>query len=154
MIYFDKDKNAFGFEIPYYICSITDELWAEYAGTDKWDIINNTFTDITDTPEYIAKKEQEEKERIGNLTCTKRVFVLMLQEYGIDYFTQIKPLIETNPQAQIEWELCVELQRNNPLLDQMGAQLDITPLQLDMLFKTANNENSIEELREFIKEEK
>lgn len=147
MIYFNEEKEAFGFEIPNYICSITDELWADYAGTDKWDIINGVFTDITDTPEYIAKKEQEEKERIGNLTCTKRVLVLMLQEYGVDYFEDIKPLIDANPQAQIEWDLCVQLQRNNQLLDTMGAQLDITPLQLDMLFKTANGENSIEELR-------
>lgn len=52
MIYFDNNKNAYGFKIDNYICSITDEQWAEYAGTDKWDIINGVFTDITDTPEY------------------------------------------------------------------------------------------------------
>lgn len=98
-------------------------------------------------PNYEEEEAEKEKERIGYLKCTKRVLVLMLQEYGVDYFEDIKPLIESNPQAQIEWELCVELQRNNPLLDTMGARLGITPLQLDMLFKTANGENSIEDLR-------
>lgn len=59
MIYFDNDKKAYGFKIQSYICSITDEEWAEYAGTDKWDIIDGVFTDITDTPEY--KQEQADK---------------------------------------------------------------------------------------------
>lgn len=63
MIYFDKNKEAFGYEIPESIAHITDDLWMRYAGTDKWDIINGEFVDITDTPEYIAKKEQERKAR-------------------------------------------------------------------------------------------
>ena len=59
MIYFDNDKKAYGFKIQGYICSIPDEQWEEYAGTDKWDIINGVFTDITDTPEY--QQEQADK---------------------------------------------------------------------------------------------
>ncbi len=55
MIYFNEKKEAFGFEIENPICVIDDAVWTEYAGTDKWDIINGAFTDITDTPEYIAK---------------------------------------------------------------------------------------------------
>ena len=111
MIYFDNEKQAYAFEIPEYICTLEDEVWTEYAGTDKWDIIDGEFTDITDTPEYIAKKEAQEKERIGNLKCTKRVFVLLLEELGLDYFEQIEPAIAANRQARLEWELCVELER-------------------------------------------
>ena len=55
-------------------------------------------------------------------------------------YTQLKNLIATNEQAQLEWELCVELERCNPLLDIMGAQLGITPEQLDIMFKYANGE--------------
>lgn len=93
------------------------------------------------------QKELEEKERVGNLKCTKRVFALMLQELGVDYLTVLLPLIESNSQAKLEWDLCVELERKNPLLDVMAGQLGITPDQLDGLFKYANGEITIEEFK-------
>jgi hypothetical protein len=93
------------------------------------------------------QKELEEKERIAKLTCTKRVFALMLQELGITY-TMLKQLIATNEQAQLEWDLCVELVRKNPLLDVMAMQLGITSEQLDGLFRYANGEITIEQFRE------
>ena len=92
------------------------------------------------------QKELEEKERIAKLTCTKRVFALMLQELGISY-TMLKELIATNEQAQLEWDLCVELERGNPLIDVFGQQLGITSEQIDGLFKYANGEITIEEFR-------
>lgn len=140
MIYFDANKNAFAYKISDYICSIPDIQWAQYAGTDKWDIVDGEFVDITDTPEYKNKKQKEEQERISHLKCTKRVFVLMLEQLGLDYFEQIEPLINENRQARLEWELCVELERVNPLLDVIGAQLNISSEQIDNLFKYANNE--------------
>ena len=97
------------------------------------------------------EKELEEKERIAKLTCTKRVFALMLQELGITY-TMLKELIATNEQAQLEWDLCVELERKNPLLDVMAMQLGITSEQLDGLFRYANGEITIEQFRELIPE--
>ena len=81
--------------------------------------------------------EEQEKEYIKTLTMTKRVFALALQNIGITY-TQLKTLIASNEQAQLEWDLCVELQRGNPLLDVMAAQLDVTPEQLDEMFIMAN----------------
>lgn len=93
------------------------------------------------------EKEIEEKERIAKLTCTKRVFALMLQELGITY-TMLKQLIATNEQAQLEWDLCIELERGNPLLDIMAMQLGITSEQLDGLFMYANGEITIEQFRE------
>ena len=91
------------------------------------------------------EEEEEEEERIGNLQCTKRVFVLMLEQLGLDYFEQLEPVINANRQAKLEWELCVELQRKNPLLDQLALQFGITPKQLDDLFKFANGEITQEE---------
>ena len=85
------------------------------------------------------EKQQQEQERISHLKCTKRVLALMLQQMGISY-AQLKNLIATNEQAQLEWDLCIELERSNPLLDIMGAQLGITPEQLDIMFKYANGE--------------
>lgn len=96
-------------------------------------------TDIILNPDYEGIKRQKEKERIGNLTMTKRVFALGLQQLGITY-AQLKALIATSEQAQLEWDLCVELQRKNPLLDVMAAQMGITSEQLDNMFKQANGE--------------
>lgn len=61
MIYFDVKKNAYGYEIENPICVIEDTLWTEYAGTDKWDIIDGVFTDITNTPEYQEKEAAQRK---------------------------------------------------------------------------------------------
>ena len=108
---------------------------------------------VIDGEEYVLKDEAWEekqalieKERIAKLTCTKRVFALMLQELGITY-TMLKELIATNEQAQLEWDLCIELQRSNPLLDIMAMQLGITSEQLDGLFMYANGELTIDEFR-------
>ena len=100
---------------------------------------------LIENPNYEEQKAARERERIDNLQCTKRVFVLMLEQLGLDYYEQILPLIKANRQAQLEWDLCVELQRKNPLLNVMGAQLGITPEQIDNLFKYANGEITQEE---------
>lgn len=100
-------------------------------------------------PDYEAKIAQAEAERVARLTCTKRVFALMLQELGITY-TQLKELIATNEQAQLEWDLSVQLERGNPLLDIMALQLGITSIQLDGLFKYANGEITIEDFKALV----
>lgn len=94
-----------------------------------------------------AEKEAEEEERISHLKCTKRVFVLMLEQLGFDYFEQIEPLIDANRQAKLEWELCVELERSNPLLDAIGQEMGVTHEQLNRLFQYANGEITLEEFR-------
>ena len=91
-------------------------------------------------PDYEQEKERRERERISHLRCTKRVFVLILEQMGLDYFEQIEPLINSNRQAKLEWELCVELERNNPLLDVIGEELGVSSEQLDNVFKYANGE--------------
>lgn len=128
-----------------------EQLDQEFYNLDKVEETNLEY--VLDGEEYVLKdeaweekQEQKERERISKLTCTKRVFALMLQELGITY-TMLKQLIATNEQAQLEWDLCVELQRSNPLLDVMALQLGITSEQLDGLFRYANGELTIEEFR-------
>lgn len=127
------------------------ELPLEFYNLDKVEYTEDEY--VLDGEEYVLKDEAWEekqalieKERIAKLTCTKRVFALMLQELGITY-TMLKELIATNEQAQLEWDLCVELQRKNPLLDVMALQLGITSEQLDGLFRYANGEITIEDFR-------
>ena len=123
---------------------VSDEIYNAYL-EDRDKVIYQDGAVILN-PNYEAEQAQKEKERIAKLTCTKRVFALMLQELGITY-TMLKELIATNEQAQLEWDLCVELERKNPLLDVMALQLGITSEQLDGLFRYANGELTIEEFR-------
>ena len=44
-------------------------------------------------------------------------------------------------QAQMEWDLCVELLRGNPLIDVMCGYLGVTPAQIDYIFQKANGED-------------
>ena len=91
-------------------------------------------------PNYENEQAEKERERIKKLKLTKRVFMLALQELGISY-ANLKTLIATNEQAQMEWDLCVELERGNPLLDVMAVQLNVTSEQLDYIFRKANGED-------------
>ena len=88
-----------------------------------------------------------EKERIANLRCTKRVLALVLKELGVSY-ANLQTLIATNEDAQLEWDLCVELERSNPLLDILGAQLGISSTTIDKIFKYANGEIDKEDFDE------
>lgn len=123
---------------------VTDEIYQAYL-EDRDKVIYQDGAVILN-PNYEAEQEQKEAERIAKLKCTKRVFALMLQELGITY-TMLKELIATNEQAQLEWDLCVELERQNPLLDVMALRLGITSEQLDGLFRYANGELTIEDFR-------
>ena len=89
----------------------------------------------------------KEKERIANLRCTKRVLALVLKELGVSY-ANLQALIATNEDAQLEWDLCVELERSNPLLDILGAQLGISSTTIDKIFKYANGEIGKEDFDE------
>ena len=160
--YTDKQRQDFivtynhnqGYEIKEYTTTETKQEEVESPETGEMEFIEYTVTTKHIeawgyTEEELAEKE---KERIAKLTCTKRVFALMLQELGITY-TMLKQLIATNEQAQLEWDLCVELQRSNPLLDVMALQLGVTAEQLDGLFKYANGEITIEQFKELASKE-
>ena len=97
--------------------------------------MSDNITDGTLNENYEEEKLTAEQEKIGNLTITKRDFMLAIQEKGITY-EQVKNLVGLNPQAQMEWDLCVVLQRKNPLLDAVAMQVGITPEQLDEIFVT------------------
>ena len=132
-----------------------------YTESQRMDFIvqynHNLGYEIKETEEAIEawgytedELELEENRRISMLTCTKRVFALMLQELGITY-TMLKELIATNEQAQLEWDLSVQLERGNPLIDIFGEQLGVTREQIDILFKVANGEATVGDLQKTIK---
>lgn len=102
---------------------------------EKFKVINKK---IVKNSNYEIEQAQKEIERISNLKLTKRVFALALQQLEVTY-TQLKAIIATNEQAQLEWDLCVMIERKNPLLNIMCANLQITSEQLDKIFIEANN---------------
>ena len=108
-----------------------------YTSIEETDIDYQLYNGEYLTPEQISQKERE---RIGNLKCTKRVFALGLQQLGITY-AQLKELIATSDQAQLEWDLCIELERKNPLIDTMAAQFGLAPAMIDYIFQKANGED-------------
>lgn len=116
---------------------VTEEIHNDCIANEGKYIYSNG--EIVLNPNYEEEQAEKERERVGRLQVTKRVFALALQQLGISY-TQLKQLIATSEQAQLEWDLCVELQRNNPLLDIMAAQMGITPETLDYIFRKANGE--------------
>lgn len=103
---------------------------------DYYKIVDGEIIKKSDE-EYEAEQEIKERERINNLTCTKRVFALGLQQMGMSY-SQLKELISTNEQAQLEWDLCIELERSNPLIDTMAQQFGFESEKIDEIFIKAN----------------
>lgn len=91
------------------------------------------------TPEVA---EQKEKERVAMLKMSPRDFLLACtQQLGIEW-SAIKALMNSNPQVEIELQFCTFVYRGNPLLDQLCGNFNVTPEQLDELFKKANSEET------------
>lgn len=106
-------------------------------------VINETETSLQALGKTEEEIQAEEQERIANLKITKRVFAIALRDnFNIPY-NELKQVIAQSDDAQLEWDLCVELHRNNPLLDIMAGQMGITSEQLDYIFRKANGEDVI-----------
>ena len=104
-------------------------------------MIELTETSIIAWKQTEEEKQTKEKERIKSLTMTKRNFAIALRDYFQIPYQTLKQTIARSDDAQLEWDLCVELHRNNPLLDIMAGQMGITPKQLDYIFQKANGED-------------
>lgn len=141
MIYFDEKKEAFAFKPDNFIVAISNSLWSELsADENSWDIIDGKFIDLRNTEEYKQIQEQKEKERIARLSMTKLDFAKYIQNYGIAY-SQLKNILNSDENVQMQWDLCERVYRFNPLLDELAKDFGITPEQLDTMFKLANGEN-------------
>jgi len=52
------------------------------------------------------EKEQQEEERVNNLTMTALDFIGVLEKFGLDYYTEIKPFLETHPNLDKQLKYC------------------------------------------------
>ena len=91
--------------------------------------------ELMSVEEKEEKEAQKERKRLNLLSMTKReMFLGLYQAKGITP-DMLKAQI-TDPQALIEFEYANDYYRGNVLIDQVGAQLGITPEQLDKFFET------------------
>ena len=127
-------------------CLTTDIITQKELDDDKDKVIIKDGVLVLN-PYYTNILIQREIDRVANLRCTKRVLALILKELGVSY-ANLQALIATNEDAQLEWDLCVELERSNPLLDVLGAQLGLVPTTIDKIFKYANGEIGKEDFDE------
>lgn len=134
MIYFDKHKIAYSYKIDSPIATIDDDTWNKYCATDKWDIIDGEFTDITTTPEYIAKEEEKKELELAMKSLTKReVFLAIYRDKGITP-EQIRSMIGDNQEALIEFDYANDYYRFNPLINSIGSALGYSKEDIDYLF--------------------
>ena len=144
MIYFNENKEAFAFEIEHYIATCSDDVWKEYARTDKWDIVNGEFVDITNTEEYKAKQEAKKQQEIAMLSLTGAdVERGIYQAKGIDFDDIVALVTQLQPVGLDIKALKIELKANNfyrgnPYVDAVGTLLGFTKEQLDEFFKTGD----------------
>lgn len=144
MIYFDKNKKAYAFEIENYICTVEDSFWAKYAGSDKWDIKDGKFIDISETEEYKQEQIQKEREYLDSLSLTRAdVERAIYKAKGMD-FEDIIELVKNHSEIDIK-ALKIELKANNfyrknPYINKIGGILGFNQNALDNFFKTGNYE--------------
>ena len=81
------------------------------------------------------EKQKQERERLDNLSMTKREMFLGLYQAKQITPDMLKAQI-TDPQALIEFEYANDYYRGNPLIDVIGGQLGFTTEQLDKFFET------------------
>lgn len=142
MIYFDENKKAYAYKIENYIATCSAELWSSYAGTDKWDIVNGEFVDVTDTEEYKAKQETKEQQRIAMLSLTAAdVERGIYKATGKDFDDVVALVTELQPVGLDVKALKIELKANNfyrgnPYVDAVGSLLGFTKEQLNAFFET------------------
>lgn len=85
-------------------------------------------------PNYEEEQAQKERQRLNNLSLTKReVFLALYKDKGITP-EQIKAQI-TNSEALIEFEYANDYYRGNPLINQIGETLGYSSDDLDYLFE-------------------
>lgn len=138
MFYIQQDEKIVLFDEDKQKLQDTITFMPQYQGLEIKEVqegyVIYNFELIT-VEEKEEKEAQKERERLNLLSMTKReMFLGLYQAKGITP-DMLKAQI-TDPQALIEFEYANDYYRGNVLIDQVGAQLDMTPEQLDKFFET------------------
>ncbi len=138
MFYIENDNKILLFDEDKQKLQNTIAFMPQYQGLEIKEVEEGYVIcdfELITIEEKEANEAQKERERLNLLSMTKReMFLGLYQAKGITP-DMLKAQI-TDPQALIEFEYANDYYRGNVLIDQVGAQLGITPEQLDKFFET------------------
>lgn len=86
-----------------YHCRIEETETALYALEDN-EIMVDGEPQIN--PDYEKEQEEKEKERVNNLIMTALDFIGVLEGFGLDYVTEIKPFLEDHQDLDKQLKYC------------------------------------------------
>ena len=98
-IFIAENENAFsnlGYTVEVH------ELPRDY-NSEKYIVVDG---ELVLNPDYEHEQEEKERERINNLTMTALDFIGVLEYFGLDYATQIKPFLEAHPDLDKQLKYC------------------------------------------------
>lgn len=138
--YIMKDNNIVLFDTDRIRLENTLSFMPQYSGleiqeTDR-PIDNNQFAD---TEEYLAKKQQEEEERINYLTMTPLDFIKVLQSLGLS-LEQINGYLDSNIEIKTQLQYCSNVYCGvvKQFLPIQVGNINITSELVEQAFKTKN----------------
>ena len=143
MFYIQQDEKIVLFDENKETLQNTIAFMPQYEGLEIKEVEEGYVIydfELMTVEEMEAKQAQKERERLNMLSMTKREMFLGLYQAKQITPDMLKTQI-TDPQALIEFEYANDYYRGNVLIDQVGAQLGITPEQLDRFFVDKNYEH-------------
>ena len=145
-IYFNKNKEAYGYKIKSYIATTTEELWNELCeDRSSWDIIDGEFVDLRQDPTYISQKLAEakalkyaENDTKAEEARTSKTFTLTLQDKECEFDTQYK----TQTDLLTAFSVCSSGETYDGWVCNNGIVIDLTMqdlMQIQVMFKELSN---------------
>lgn len=139
--YIMKDNNIVLFDTDRIRLENTLSFMPQYSGleiqeTDR-PIDNNQFAD---TEEYLAKKQQEEEDRVNNLTMTPLDFIKVLQSLGLS-LAQITTFLDSNLEIKTQLQYCSNVYCGvvKQFLPITVDSVEITASAIEQAFKAKTN---------------
>ena len=133
-LYTNKERADFIVEYNHKMGLQIEETSSAIYALEPWEYIDEQGEIAQDKESWEKEQAQKERERIAQLSLTKReVFLALYKDKGITP-EQIKAQIQS-PQALIEFEYANDYFRGNPLIDLIGQTLGYTSADLDYLFE-------------------
>ena len=110
---------------------------------DTLDLVKKEFI-IDYIVRDLTTQEIEEIEDSEFTVCTPKQFRLAMMEFGIDpdYITSMLSSIPDETQrkiAMITWEYAVYIEKNHPLISEFASTLGVDRIQLNNIFKRAQD---------------
>ena len=144
----DNENNIIDFSEAKYLNFINVEVTEEqYNNAQQYG--NNYYIydngELVLNPNYKDEQAQKKQERINNLTMTALDFIGVLEKFGLDYVTQIKPFLEAHQDLDKQLKYCQNVWCG--VAKQIFAEpikigeITITSEMVEEAFKDKNGEN-------------